>query len=78
MLTRWLQLWEQFETKYSNKLHFAFNFLSGLTHIAANNLQLYDIPLSEALFRMKHTGVFDNTVMINTGDHGNRMASFFE
>lgn len=38
-------------------------------------MELYDQPLVEALQRMKNAGVFDNTVLLILGDHGQRIVS---
>ncbi|KAI6190395.1 hypothetical protein M3Y97_00113000 [Aphelenchoides bicaudatus] len=43
------------------------------THANGNNLELYDEPLFDALERMKNAGVFENTVLLITGDHGQRI-----
>uniref|UniRef100_A0AC35F2V5 Uncharacterized protein n=1 Tax=Panagrolaimus sp. PS1159 TaxID=55785 RepID=A0AC35F2V5_9BILA len=77
IIPKWINLWEQFETKYSNHCHFSFNFFTGLTHASANNLELYDIPVSDALARMEFKGILDNTFLLIMGDHGQRIASSY-
>ncbi|KAI6174811.1 hypothetical protein M3Y97_00963000 [Aphelenchoides bicaudatus] len=62
-----------FSTMYKNKCHFSFNHFSYLTHAEGNNLELYDLYVADALLRMKNVGVFDNTVVIVMGDHGQRI-----
>ncbi|KAE9554265.1 hypothetical protein FO519_002499 [Halicephalobus sp. NKZ332] len=74
ILPKWLEIWEQFSIKYSEKCHFAFNFLTGLTHASANNLELYDVPVSDALGRMESAGVLENTFFVIMGDHGQRIS----
>ncbi|KAI6237956.1 hypothetical protein M3Y95_00319700 [Aphelenchoides besseyi] len=71
---RMLEVWERFTTKYARKCHFAFNFLTALTHDNANAVELLDQTMYNALLRMKYKGVFDNTIMIIMGDHGQRIS----
>uniref|UniRef100_A0A7E4VN39 Sulfatase domain-containing protein n=1 Tax=Panagrellus redivivus TaxID=6233 RepID=A0A7E4VN39_PANRE len=52
----------------------SMNFYAGLTHGSASNLELYDIPVSDALQRMKTAGVLENTVLVIMGDHGQRIS----
>uniref|UniRef100_A0A914YZS3 Sulfatase N-terminal domain-containing protein n=1 Tax=Panagrolaimus superbus TaxID=310955 RepID=A0A914YZS3_9BILA len=77
IIPKWIGLWEEFSTKYSNHCHFSFNFFTGLTHASSNNLELYDIPVSDALARMESTGVLDNTFLLIMGDHGQRIVKYF-
>lgn len=72
-----LHIWERFAIKYARKCHFGFSFLTALTHDNSNNLELLDQNIYDGLSRIKSKGVFDNTVMIVMGDHGQRMVSFF-
>jgi membrane-anchored protein YejM (alkaline phosphatase superfamily) len=65
----------RFSTMYRQKCHFSFNHLSYFTHENGNNLELYDILVSDALGRMKSAGVFDNTILLIAGDHGQRLVS---
>uniref|UniRef100_A0AC34GRS5 Uncharacterized protein n=1 Tax=Panagrolaimus sp. ES5 TaxID=591445 RepID=A0AC34GRS5_9BILA len=74
IIPKWIGLWEEFSTKYSNHCHFSFNFFTGLTHASSNNLELYDIPVSDALVRMESTGVMENTFFLIMGDHGQRIS----
>ncbi|KAI6199219.1 hypothetical protein M3Y96_00603200 [Aphelenchoides besseyi] len=71
---RMLGIWERFSTKYARECHFAFTFLTALTHDNANAVELLDQAMYDALLRMKYKGVFDNTIMIIMGDHGQRMS----
>ncbi|KAI6237606.1 hypothetical protein M3Y95_00283100 [Aphelenchoides besseyi] len=71
---RMLGIWERFSTKYARECHFAFTFLTALTHDNANAVELLDQTMYDALLRMKYKGVFDNTIMIIMGDHGQRMS----
>uniref|UniRef100_A0A7E5A0W4 Sulfatase domain-containing protein n=1 Tax=Panagrellus redivivus TaxID=6233 RepID=A0A7E5A0W4_PANRE len=73
-LPKWVNIFEQFSTKYADRCHFSFNFITTLTHGSANNAELFDVPLSEALTRMKAAGVLDNTVIVLQGDHGQRIS----
>ena len=75
IIPKWLEIWEKFSIKFAKKRHFSFTFLSGLTHVATNNLQLYDIPLLDSLVYMEKGGVLENTVLVIMGDHGNRIVS---
>ncbi|KAI6202189.1 hypothetical protein M3Y96_00922100 [Aphelenchoides besseyi] len=74
MSRRMLQIWERFSTRYAKHCHFSFNFLTHITHDTGNTLELIDQSIYDTLIRMKHRGVFDNTIMILMGDHGNRIA----
>ena len=49
IISKWLEIWEKISIKFAKKRHFSFTFLSGLTHVAMNNVQLYDIPLIDSL-----------------------------
>ncbi|KAI6238833.1 hypothetical protein M3Y99_00640200 [Aphelenchoides fujianensis] len=71
---RFLQNWERFATKYARTCHFGFSFLTALTHDDANYLEMLDEAMYNALIRLKEAGVFDNTLMIVMGDHGQRMS----
>ncbi|KAI6238834.1 hypothetical protein M3Y99_00640300 [Aphelenchoides fujianensis] len=71
---RMLEIWERFSTKYARECHFAFTFLTALTHDNANAVELLDQNIYDALLRMKYKGVFDNTVVVVMGDHGQRMS----
>ncbi|KAI6222947.1 hypothetical protein M3Y99_01480600 [Aphelenchoides fujianensis] len=71
---RFLQNWERFATKYARTCHFGFSFLTALTHDDANYLEMLDEAMYNALIRLKEAGVFDNTLMIIMGDHGQRMS----
>ncbi|KAI1696804.1 hypothetical protein DdX_18854 [Ditylenchus destructor] len=72
---RYIDIWERFVTKHINATYFAFNFLTGLTHSSANNIELYDDSLSESLARLKNSGAFENSVVLIMGDHGQRISS---
>ncbi|KAI1703850.1 sulfatase domain-containing protein [Ditylenchus destructor] len=72
---RYIDIWERFVTNHINSTHFAFNFLTGLTHSSANNIELYDNSLSESLERLKTRGAFENSVVLIMGDHGQRIVS---
>ncbi|KAI6174816.1 hypothetical protein M3Y97_00963500 [Aphelenchoides bicaudatus] len=73
LIPKWVNT---FSTMYKEKCHFSFNHFSFFTHANGNNLELYDMHVSDALQRMKQAGVFDNTVLIVMGDHGQRIVSF--
>ncbi|KAI6198908.1 hypothetical protein M3Y96_00570300 [Aphelenchoides besseyi] len=78
VIPRWLRMWESFALKYAYQWNLAFNFITTITHDMANPLELMDEPLLETLKRLEKGGVFENTVLIILGDHGNRMASWKE
>ncbi|KAI6237605.1 hypothetical protein M3Y95_00283000 [Aphelenchoides besseyi] len=77
---RFLRNWENtlidfcFATKYARTCHFGFSFLTALTHDDANYLELLDEQIYNSLLRLQYKGVFENTVMILMGDHGQRMS----
>uniref|UniRef100_A0AC35U521 Sulfatase domain-containing protein n=1 Tax=Rhabditophanes sp. KR3021 TaxID=114890 RepID=A0AC35U521_9BILA len=75
LLRIFLNIWERFSHTFAFKCHFSFNFLTKFTHDSANNLELFDEPLVEALERMKYNGVFEETIIIIMGDHGQRVSS---
>lgn len=68
----WLFI-SRFSTKHANECHFSFNFLTTLTHASSSNLELFDMPISEALERMKYRNAMSNTVFVIMGDHGQRI-----
>ncbi|KAI6186312.1 hypothetical protein M3Y98_00119500 [Aphelenchoides besseyi] len=73
VIPKWLNLWERFSTMHADRCHFSFNHISFFTHANGNNLELYDWPLLDALTRMKTAGVLNNTVLLISGDHGQRI-----
>ena len=62
-----------FASAYPNRPQLALNFLTGLTHASANNLELLDGPLSDALGRLKLAGHFERNFILVMGDHGQRI-----
>uniref|UniRef100_A0A0K0EVC8 START domain-containing protein n=1 Tax=Strongyloides venezuelensis TaxID=75913 RepID=A0A0K0EVC8_STRVS len=75
LLKSFLDIWERFSTTFAKKCHFSFNFITKFTHDSSNSLELFDDPLYVALQRFKVKGVFNNTVIIIMGDHGQRVES---
>uniref|UniRef100_A0A915CWT8 Uncharacterized protein n=1 Tax=Ditylenchus dipsaci TaxID=166011 RepID=A0A915CWT8_9BILA len=73
---RYIDIWERFVSSHLNMPYFAFNFLTGLTHASANNIELYDNPLSEALIRLKSIGAFDNSIVLIMGIMDKELALF--
>jgi hypothetical protein len=63
----------RFASKYASRPQLALNFLTGLTHASANNLELLDGPLSEALGRLKAADHFERNFVVLMGDHGQRI-----
>uniref|UniRef100_A0A0N5A724 Rhoptry neck protein 2 n=1 Tax=Parastrongyloides trichosuri TaxID=131310 RepID=A0A0N5A724_PARTI len=75
LLKPFLDIWERFSNTFADKCHFSFNFITKFTHDSSNALELFDDPLHVALQRFKVKGVFNNTVIIIMGDHGQRVAT---
>uniref|UniRef100_A0A0K0EB62 Sulfatase N-terminal domain-containing protein n=1 Tax=Strongyloides stercoralis TaxID=6248 RepID=A0A0K0EB62_STRER len=75
LLKPFLDIWERFSVTFPNNCHFSFNFITKFTHDDSNAVELFDDPLFVALQRFKVKGVFNNTVIIIMGDHGQRVAN---
>ncbi|KAI6239604.1 hypothetical protein M3Y99_00550800 [Aphelenchoides fujianensis] len=75
VVPRYIQIWERFARRFAKECHFSFNFMTGLTHASASNLELYDQHLSETLERLQRDGVFDNSFVFIMGDHGQRISA---
>lgn len=71
LVPRYVQIWERFAKRFAKECHFAFNFMTGLTHASSSNLELYDQDLSASLERMEQDGVLEHSFVIIMGDHGN-------
>ncbi len=60
----------------SNTPFFSFNFLSEYTHDFLASPPQLDKYTVDFLKRMENKGYFDNTLLILTSDHGNRLQSY--
>ncbi|CAI4227272.1 unnamed protein product [Auanema sp. JU1783] len=68
-----VDLWQRFAHQHKDICHFAFTFITTLTHEDGMLLELLDEHISARLERLHDTGALDNTLSLILGDHGNRI-----
>lgn len=65
---------KQFAARMKEFRYFAFSFITGLSHVDLNLIQVGDSDFEAAFLEMWHEGHLNNTVLIVLGDHGNRFS----